>query len=36
MRGLTDISAGSVSLLLPIYPYYSVLVSDSLSALMGV
>ncbi len=27
MRKLTDISLGSVSLLLPIYSYYSVLVS---------
>ena len=27
MRRLTDISLGSVSLLLPIYSYYSVLVS---------
>ena len=29
MRRLTDISPGSVSLLLPIYSYYSVLVSDT-------
>jgi len=29
MRRLTDISLGSVSLLLPVYPYYSVLVSDT-------
>jgi len=27
MRRLTDISMGSVSTLLPVYPYYSVLVS---------
>ena len=27
MRRLTDISPGSVSLLLPVYSYYSVLVS---------
>lgn len=29
MRRLTDISPGSVSLLLPVYSYYSVLVSDT-------
>ena len=29
MRRLTDISTGSVSTLLPVYPYYSVLVSDT-------
>ena len=29
MRRLTDISLGSVSLLLPVYSYYSVLVSDT-------
>ena len=29
MRRLTDISMGSVSTLLPVYPYYSVLVSDT-------
>ncbi len=29
MRRLTDISLGSMSLLLPIYSYYSVLVSDT-------
>lgn len=29
MRRLTDISLGSVSTLLPVSPYYSVLVSDT-------
>ncbi len=29
MRRLTDISMGSVPTLLPVYPYYSVLVSDT-------
>jgi len=29
MRRLTDISLGSVSTLLPIYPYYAVLVSGT-------
>ena len=29
MRRLTDISPGSMSLLLPVYSYYSVLVSDT-------
>ncbi|MBA7509656.1 hypothetical protein ES705_01620 [subsurface metagenome] len=29
MRSLTDISMGSVSTLLPVYSYYSVLVSDT-------
>ena len=29
MRRLTDISMGSVSTLLPVYPYNSVLVSDT-------
>ncbi len=29
MRRLTDISPGSVSILLPVSPYYSVLVSDT-------